>query len=420
MNPQIDSSIISYIIKYKDLAGIQQAGINVDHFLDDGKNDFQIMWNFLLRMKREHNAIPSGSTMKTRFPNLVLSHVSQDEIGFLVTEIKQRKKFFDFLEITNTAIQGTDSWESVNEVIPELQAALSRLSYATDNGGHLIDLFSKETREIINADLDKRVNGEFRGIPTSLTTLDDITGGLAPQNMVTIMARTGMGKSWLNLLFIASAIIDGKKAILYPLEMQLTEVAYRLYVIFNYLHFRNQTHLTHRNLTAGAISKTRIKAFLDTLESEFEGQLIVADIGKLHESYTPEKIEAEVQIHKPDMFWVDYLTLMKPVSKVEGWEGVRQLSNAIKQIASRNNCVGGASAQVNRDALKANVFLPRPEHIAYGDAIGQDSDLILSIRSKQKAMYYALVKNRHGPEIPRTKVLFDVDQGILREVDENA
>ncbi len=120
------------------------------------------------------------------------------------------------------------------------------------------------------------------------------------------------------------------------------------------------------------------------------------------------------------MFWVDYLTLMKTSQKADGWEGVRLLSNAIKQIAARNDCVGGISAQVNREALKANVFLPRLEHISFGDAIGHDSDLVLSIRTSKdkKHLYYAVVKSRHTAEIPRTKVLFDVDNGKLVEVDD--
>ena len=138
-----------------------------------------------------------------------------------------------------------------------------------------------------------------------------------------------------------------------------------------------------------------------------------------HDLVTVERVGAEVSIYQPDMFWIDYITLMKaPGVGRDGNEDhttVKALSNGIKQIAMRNRCVGGASAQVNRESIKAKAFLPRVENIAYGDAIGQDADGVVSINRQGAYLYYALVKHRGGPEIGKTKVQFMVDEGIIEE-----
>ena len=116
-----------------------------------------------------------------------------------------------------------------------------------------------------------------------------------------------------------------------------------------------------------------------------------------------------------------FLTLMKAPGGYDADDhiAIKSLSNGIKGIAQRQNCVGGASTQVNREALKVRAFLPRIEHVAYGDSIGQDADQVISInrRGGGNSLYYAMVKNRHGPEIGKTRVRFFVDQGIIEEDD---
>lgn len=225
--------------------------------------------------------------------------------------------------------------------------------------------------------------------------------------------------SWLDLLFVARGVIHGAKVILYPLEMTLEETALRLYTLMSCRMMGPSKALKNLDLANGRISTKKIKKFLDLMQDKYEGQLLVADIGTMSDPYTVERIEAEVEIYKPDLFWVDYITLMKaPGVGRDGGEDhttVKALSNGIKQISVRHGVVGGASAQVNRDAIKGRAFLPRIEHIAYGDAIGQDSDHVLSINRKDSHLYYAMVKNRHGPEVRRTRVKFFVDEGIIEE-----
>src|SRR6202035_3589814 len=98
--------------------------------------------------------------------------------------------------------------------------------------------------------------------PTGLKRFDAYAGGLQRQRMVTIIGRTGLGKSWLDLLFTACAVQYGAKVILYPLEMTLPETAFRLYTIFSQRMFGMERVFKNYDLSVGKVSKAKIMRFL--------------------------------------------------------------------------------------------------------------------------------------------------------------
>lgn len=374
-----------------------------------------------MRTKRAHDTVPSPDVLLARFPDIELPRVRRRDLPVLVQQLRQRRRFTDFLHLLNDAAGNAVDPEHIDEVIQQLQGGLNELTYrSNDRGNHLVDLFSDDVRERMVEELRLRRSGRVVGVPTGLHKLDTLAGGLQKQKMITIIGRPGLGKSWLDLLFVATAVMSGHKVMLYPLEMTLQETAFRLYTLFSQQMFGAQRVLKNHDLTMGQVSTRKLVRFLNVLEDRFQGQLYVADVASLADPYTVERIEAEVEAHNPDMFWVDYLTLLKPPRNGRGdedWSSVRLLSNGIKNTAMRRRVVGGASAQVNREALRANVFLPRLEHISYGDAIGQDADMVVSInRKRRRTLSYALVKHRGGPEFGRTDVVFEVNSGVIHEV----
>lgn len=415
----IDESLLSYAVRHNDITSLQQAGISADHFVDE----YRTCWRYLVRMKRDHDSLPSRDTVKSRFPDIQLPKVRKAELPMLVDQAQKRKKFIDFMgHLNDIATTGID-YENVDEKIQTLQGQLNTLAFQNASQSHLVDLFSRETTERIMQDVRARRSGLVAGIPTGLKRFDRENLGLHKQKMVVVIGRTGIGKSWLDLLFAAQAVMAGKKVVLYPLEMTLTETAYRLYTIFTQEMFGPTKTLKNLDLTRGNISPKKVVRMLHTLEDTLPGQLLVADVGSLADPYTIERIEAETEIHRPDMIWVDYLTLVKPApgARQDGEHvAVRQLSNGIAGIAKRRNVIGGCSAQVNREALKTRAFLPRLEHIAYGDSIGQDADLVFSLNRKGEYLFYALVKNRGGAEIPKMRMKFMPNEGVLREDDNQA
>lgn len=413
----LDGAIVAYAVqKPMGLRELQRTGIDATLLTDD----YSAAWEWMLRMKRKHGQVPSLKALAQKYPDLDLSPARSRDVPMFVSEIKQRKKLIDFHDAleqaSSVAAHGVDNLDTA---MAELQMKLNSLHTKGDSQG-LVDLFSRQAKRRLMKDLKSRHNGKMVGIPTGLKRFDYITGGLVKRRMVVVMARTGVGKSWLNLLFVASAVMNGKKVVLYPLEMTLEETALRLYSIFSQKMFGPSKVLKNLDLTMGRCSPQKIRKLLDALEDQYSGQLFTADIASLTDPYTPERIEADIELYKPDLFWIDYLTLMKSPngrSGAEDYTSIKTLSNAVKGIAQRQSCVGGASVQVNREAMKTRSFLPRIEHISFGDSIGHDADQIVSLGWQNEHLYYALVKNRGGPEIGKRRLKAYFDEGIITEDD---
>lgn len=415
--PQYDEAVISYVLKFDALEEVRATGISIDDFV----NEYRSVWRFLTRSREEHGAIPSRAVLRTRFPDLYLPKVEERDIPMLIASMKQRRKHNDLLRTLTTAAGNLTSFDATDDVISQLSSDLNGLAMRGDERASLVNLFDPAVTDLhLNVMRERRRNrdlGASDRIRTGLKSFDDLTGGLQKQKMVTIIGRSGKGKSWIDLLFIAHAVMQGKTVILYPLEMSLEDTAFRLYTLFTQEMFGPSKVLRNMDLTTGRINIRRARRLLRLLEDQLPGTLYVADVSAMSDVYTVERIQAEVQLHQPDMFWVDYLTLLRPPGgrSADEWGAVQQLSHGIKTTAMICDVVGGCSAQVNRAALTANVLLPRLEHIAYGDSIGQDADQVFSINRRQDRLYYALVKNRGGPEIGRRELTWDPDHGIFDE-----
>jgi replicative DNA helicase len=410
----IDSTLVSLVCnKPSNLVMLQQAGVTLAHFVEP----YDAIWKYIEKVRRETGKVPSPDVIHARFKGVELHTARQRDMAVLTADIIHRKKFMDFQDHVETALTNA-SQDTLDDVLAELHKNLNNLSIQSGKRA-VVDLFSDVVNERIIEDQKRLRRGEMRGLPTGLGKFDRMIGGLHRQRMVVVMARAGVGKSWINLLFVAHAVISGHRVVLFPLEMSLEETAYRLYTIFSSILLGEDKALKNLDLTLGKISTRKIAKLMRILEDKYAGQLFVADVSAMNDAYTVERIRAEVAIHRPDMFWVDYLTLMKaPGVGRDGAEDhmtVKALAEGVKGIAQSLNCVGGASAQVNRESLRVKQFLPRLEHLAFGDSIGHAADQVVSLAKRRDDLYYGVVKNRHGPEIGRTRVDFNVDRGVIKE-----
>lgn len=228
--------------------------------------------------------------------------------------------------------------------------------------------------------------------------------------------------TWYSLHVVCRAVTTGHKVVVFPLEMSLEETAYRIYTLLSSSMYGADQALKNMDLTLGRITKLKLQRFMGTLEEKYQGQLYIADVAAMSDAYTVERMEAEIAARKPDLYSLDYITLLKaPGVGRDGGEDhttIKHLSNGCKGISTRHQTVGLINAQVNRDALKSSHPLPRLDHLAYGDAIGQDADQVISLGRRGNSTFYGLTKNRHGPEFGKTRVKWLVDQGLIEEYEQ--
>lgn len=412
--------LISLATRYPvTLVDIQRSGISVDDFTGDNAR----AWKFILAMKDKHGSVPSPDIIERRYPDIEVLQVRRRDLPVLIAQLREETKFRTFLKMLDKASQDARTPDDLEAAMGTLTRTLMGMSMSNGGTG-IVDLFSDAVSERMMETVKARRRGEAFGIQTGLKRFDAITGGLQKGRMHVAMARSGFGKTWMNLLFVTQAVRQGHKVMLYPLEMTLEETAFRLYTLLSCGIWGVDKAIKNLDLTLGRVTPRKVVRLLGLLEDRFAGQLFVADIASSSAAYTIERINAEVEVYQPDMFWVDYLTLMKApgigANGADDHHTVKALSNGIKHISLRHNVVGGCSAQINREAIKTRSILPRLEHIAFGDSIGHDCDIAVSLgrdRKFEDSIVYGVVKNRHGPEFGKTRLRWNVDVGDIADHD---
>lgn len=417
--PNIDQALVSAVVRSGNgtLAELQRAGIDADSFVEP---EWKKAWVFVQNQKRAHGKAPNVSILKARYPELRIVKVDQGDLPHYVDLAKKRAKWHGFVGLMEKTLKKATDMDAVDVAVADLEDGLKRLYM--DDQTHMIDVFDSEFTRRIYEDVKQRgQDNSQRSILSGLSRLDEAThGGFFTTELITVIGRTGKGKSWLSCLFVRNGVSQGRKFILYPLEMGIEETMLRLYPMFAQdLAIRGIDTLRNSDLVKGTVDKRKFKEFLKAVNADFKGTLLVSDSTRMKSSYTIDKIAADVEKHRPAAVWIDYVTLLKRKGggSSSDWQVISDMSSELKMLAAQYGIVVGINAQVNRSAIKndRNIFLPRPEHISFGDAIAANSNKIISMNREDDTLYYSLPKNRGGREFGKTPVRFQVDEGIMIE-----
>jgi len=93
------------------------------------------------------------------------------------------------------------------------------------------------------------------------------------------------------------------------------------------------------------------------------------------------------------------------------------ISNSLKTIALAQGTAMLCAAQINRDGDTGSAP-PKVKNLAQSDALGQDGDVVLTMRAKPKnvATHFSIEKNRHGLSGIPFFTTFDPNTGTYTEI----
>jgi hypothetical protein len=134
-------------------------------------------------------------------------------------------------------------------------------------------------------------------------------------------------------------------------------------------------------------------------------------------------VQSLIRKHKPEFVVLDAVHLLSGGGKGQQvWEKMFNLFYGIKSLCTAQNISFMVSTQANRNAADPYAA-PKPGDVAFGDAMYQASDVVLSlsrISEEEQRRLLTLQKYRDG-ELPfeETALDWDVDYGIIREVGED-
>ena len=121
-----------------------------------------------------------------------------------------------------------------------------------------------------------------------------------------------------------------------------------------------------------------------------------------------------------DLTVIDYVGLMAQDGggrAIDDWRVMATISNTLKTIALAQKARLLCAAQINRDGETGSAP-PKVKNLSQSDALGQDGDVVLTMRAKAKnvATHFSLEKNRHGTSGVHFFTTFDPNTGTYTEV----
>jgi hypothetical protein len=122
-----------------------------------------------------------------------------------------------------------------------------------------------------------------------------------------------------------------------------------------------------------------------------------------------------------DLTIVDYVGLMAQDGggrAIDDWRVMASISNSLKTTALSQQTALLCAAQINREGETGSAP-PKVKNLAQSDALGQDGDVVLTMRSKPHdvATHFSLEKNRHGASGIAFYTTFDPNRGTFTEID---
>lgn len=237
-------------------------------------------------------------------------------------------------------------------------------------------------------------------IPTPYETLNGyIGGGFKENQLITVGARTGVGKTTVSTNCAATACALGKSVLFFSLEMARSELIKRLIACHG--------NIMLRHLEKGVDKpKDVLEKIKETAEEIANWKLEIKDEAEV----TIEHIRAVAQQQAAsenglDMIIIDYLQLIstKDSKAKNRQEAVAEISRSCKMLAKQLGVPVMVLVQLNRESKDDGDKLPSKADIRESAAIAADSDIILIIHRKYRddsadpKATFILDKNRGGP-----------------------
>lgn len=309
------------------------------------------------------------------------------------TLIEETKDFFN-----------EDSGVSAVDGISELQSKLQENMFGLSDEATILNMASYVSGygEILDERLQTSLENEekaegLQGIPTPLPKLNKYTSGWGPGQLITVGARTGVGKSVFAIMSAVNAAKAGKSVLFFSLEMSGPEIADRIMACMS--------GVSMGKLKQGRLNEEERK-HVDSIRDELaEMNLIIdTDAYATVDSVRAKALRQAQTDEGLDMIILDYLQLLRSTSKMSSrQEIIADQSRNMKLIAKSLGVPIMILAQLNRakDTEDVNQS-PTLDNIRESGAIAMDSDIVVLLHRDQAVdnntpmTQVILEKNRNG------------------------
>ena len=250
---------------------------------------------------------------------------------------------------------------------------------------------------------------EIFGVPTGLTDLDKLMGGLQKSDLLIIAGRPGSGKTGFMLSIAKNAAQKHKKHVaFFSLEMSNEQLVQRL--------IAQETKIDTQRLRTGKLDDDEWPLFTHAIEVLGDTHVWLDDTPAITPLQLRTKCRRLHMEHNLDLIIVDYLQLMGSDTRNENRvQEVSHISRSLKVLARELNVPVLAAAQLSRAVEQREGKKPVLSDLRESGSLEQDADIVMFIhrpdmleKDNPRANIAELIvaKHRNGPTHPGIELVF--------------
>lgn len=360
----------------------------VDVAKREGRADLVVVTEYL-KSRDLLDSVGGIRGLMRRSEKIVTDHYLQDHARVVREKYILREYIFASSKLTNIAYGG-----DVAEVVEFAESTLFEISnIMQQKEPRRLDVLVDEYL----AELEKVIGSEkgLTGVPSGFMTLDRITGGWQPSDLVIIAGRPSMGKTAVALSLAWNAARLKFPVAFFSLEMSESQLTGRLLAGIS---GKTNTELRRGNVDFNNLAlKSNSLAVLPFFIDDTPALSIFDLRSKVKKLIMKEGIKLVI---------VDYLQLMTSEAASREQE-VSKVSRGLKAIAKEFDIPVIALSQLNREVEARAEKQPRLSDLRESGAIEQDADMVCFIY--RPAVYGINFVTVNGVESNSSKlIVFDI------------
>lgn len=394
---QAASQIINKVLQDKDYDIIKTNCLEASQF--EGLAD---EFNFIVDHYKKFGNVPDTFTFLAQFQDFDLIEVNETD-DYLIDKLHEECGFYKFREILP---QVNDKLKEDSRLAYEyLMSELPKLKPHTVCKGHDI---IEEANERYEHYINRCSSDVSPTISTGFKELDDILDGWEPgDELVTLVARTNTGKSWLQMKFLTEAWKQGKRVGLYSGEMNHINLGYRFDALFE--------HFSNKDLTKSKQIK-KYKPYIESLKGR-PGCFNIITQKEFGGKPTVQKIRNFIEENDIEIMGIDQLSLMEDCRAQRG-DPLRMKMGHISEdlflLSSEYKIPILCIVQANRAAItKDESESSGLENIKESDDIAANSSKCISFKQDKGFLIMNIIKNRSGKVGDKLIYTWDIDTGYF-------
>ena len=391
----VERGFVSKLIETQEFKVLKDQQIQPFFLTGDNRRVFQ----YISDVFKETGEVPTPRALQQKFPSYSLEYhdvngvetVGTDEtLLYWCKELRTKAKHNRMADIAEEVAKLLDEGSTEDAYSLMKQGVWKIEDEIVESSS--VDI-TKNTEDRKEAYLERKRTKGMVGISTGIPHLDYILKGLIKETLTTLIANTGVGKTWFLVLLGAYAMLNGYKVVVFITEMSTELMQDRFEAMLYGMMYGD---FNYNNFKSGSLD-------IDTENQYFE--FLEEDLPKLEpliiETATGiSSVVSVIEREKPDLVLVDGAYLMEDEQGAkDDWLRVTHITRDLKKAAKNWHIPILINSQADKNTSKKTG--PELGSIMYTQSIGQDSDNVLAlfrdeIMINDREMGIKVLKQREG------------------------